>query len=76
MNTKAHLGFPKMCDISFFFSFVVSIRICFFSLVVTAMFSAKEHKIFNCTCRFVFGNSQSENFIRSKNGWQQFQSGF
>ena len=37
MNTKAHLSFPKMCEISFLFSFVVSIRICFFSLVVTAI---------------------------------------
>ena len=76
MNTAAHLGFPEMCDISFLFGFIVSVGIGLFAFIVTAMFSTKEHKIFNYTCQFVFGNNQSENFIRDKNGWQQFWSGF
>ena len=76
MNTTAHFGFPEACDISFLFVFVVSVRIGLFAFVVTAVFSAKEHKIFNYTCQFVYDNNQSENFIRGKNGWQQFWSGF
>ena len=76
MNTKAHLGFPEACDISFLFGFIVSVGIGLFAFIVTAMFSVKEHKIFNYTCQFVFGNNQSENFIRGKNGRRQFWSGF
>ncbi len=76
MNTTAHFGFPEACDISFLFGFIVPVGIGLFAFIIAAMFSVKEHKIYNSSCQFVFSNSQSENFIRGKNGWQQFWSGF
>lgn len=37
MNTKAHLGFPKMCDISFLFGFIVSVGIGLFAFIIAAI---------------------------------------
>ena len=37
MNTKAHLGFPEMCDISFLFGFIVSVGIGLFAFIIAAI---------------------------------------
>jgi hypothetical protein len=37
MNTKAHLGFPEACDISFLFGFIVSVGIGLFAFIIAAI---------------------------------------